>query len=816
MLYKFPLTLCFIFNISLMLAQETTTLFGKITDNSGNALFMVNISVEGVSVGTITDKNGLYELQIPSNTELTIIYSCIGFQSIRYPFKAITGIRTQADKTLAVSYKTLEEVQINSNYDRASNLTRINVKALDILPNSAGGLETLLKTMPGVSSNNELSSQYSVRGGNFDENLVFVNDIEIYRPFLIRSGQQEGLSFINPDMVSSVQFSAGGFDASYGDKMSSVLDVSYKEPTHYAASFSASLLGGSLHLEGASRDRKFTHISGFRYKTNQYLLGSLDTKGEYKPNFFDFQTFLKYRFSSKFDISFLGNISQNEYSFIPVTRETSFGTINTALKLKVFYDGNEVDKYTTNFGAITAGLHPNENLNLKFIVSAYNSQEQETYDIQGQYLINELDNTAGSATFGDSIKNIGVGTFLSHARDFLTMNVWSVSHTGMLTVQGHKIKWGAKFQQEYVTYNLSEWQLVDSSGYTIPFSDSSLALNDVIKSNNKFAPFRLSGYLQDTKEYKLINGTIYISAGLRANYFSLNGQSFVNPRFSIAWDPKWQTDILFRFSTGFYFQPPFYRELIDPTGGINTHLVAQRSYHILAGTDYIFRLWERPFKLSSEAYFKYMDDLVPYKIDDVRIIYMAQNSARGYTAGMDFKINGEFVEGTESWASLSLMRSMENIIGDYYYNSSGEKVNIGYYPRPTDQLLNFGLFFQDYLPYNPSYRINLFFLYGSPLPFSPPNTDRYDITYRMPAYKRVDIGFSKVIKDENNLSRFKMWNPFKTVLITGEIFNLFGVNNTISYLWIKTVSNLQQMPGMFAVPNYLTSRRFNIRLTLRF
>lgn len=816
MRYKFLLTFLLLNNAFLLFSQETTTLFGKITDGSGNAVFMVNISIEGGSLGTISDKNGRYELHIPTNTDLTIIYSCIGFQTIRYPFKGSAAMRTQVDQVLAVSYKTLEEVQINSNYDRTSNLTRINVKTLDMLPNTAGGVESLIKTLPGVSSNNELSSQYSVRGGNFDENLVYVNDIEVYRPFLIRSGQQEGLSFINPDLVSSVQFSAGGFDATYGDKMSSVLDVSYKEPSQYGGSATASLLGGSLHFEGADKNKKFTHISGIRYKTSEYLLGSLDTKGEYRPSFFDFQTYLKYRFNSKFDISFLGNIAQNEYNFIPVTQETTFGTVTTALKLKVYYDGNEVDKYNTNFGAITASFHPTEKLNFKFILAAYNSQEQETYDIQGQYLINQLDNTAGSATFGDSIKNIGVGTFLNHARNYYMMNALSISQIGSFSVDGHKFKWGAKFQQEYVSIKLSEWNLIDSSGYTIPFSDNTLSLENVIKSNYILKPIRLSGFFQDTKEFKMENGTLYLSAGLRANYFSLNRQTFINPRLSLAWDPNRKSDLLFRFSTGLYYQPPSYRELLDPNGNINTNLLAQRSFHILAGTDYTFHLWDRPFKFTAEAYFKYMNDLDPYKIDDVRVIYLAQNNARGFATGIDFKINGEFVEGTESWASLSLMRSMEDIIGDYYLNAQGEKVNIGYYPRPTDQLANFSLFFQDYLPNNPSYRVNLYFLYGSPLPFSPPNANRYDITYRMPAYNRVDIGFSKVVKDENTKSRSKLWNPFKTVLITGEIFNLFGVNNTISYLWIKTVSNLQQMPGMFAVPNYLTSRRFNIRLTVRF
>jgi len=816
MRYIFLITIALICNVSQTIAQETTVIYGKISDSTGNVVYLANITIEGEKTGTTTDKNGAYELKLPANTDLTINYSCIGFQTIHLNFKGAAGQRIQLDQILAVSYKTLQEVLISSNYDRTSNLTRINVRTLDMLPNTTGGIESLLKTLPGVSSNNELSSQYSVRGGNFDENLVYVNDIEIYRPFLIRSGQQEGLSFINSDMVSSVMFSAGGFDASYGDKMSSVLDVNYKEPTRYGGSVSASLLGGTLHFEGSDKDRKFTHITGIRYKTNQYLLGSLDTKGEYKPRFIDLQTYLKYRFSSKFDISFLGNMSQNEYAFVPVTRETSFGTINTALKLKVYYDGNELDKYTSSFGAVTTSYHVDEKLNLKLILAAYTAQEQETYDIQGQYLINELDNTIGSTTFGDSIKNIGVGTFLNHARNFLTLNVWSISHIGSFNRDGHKIKWGAKFQQEYVTNKLNEWQLVDSTGYTIPYSDTSLSLYSVIKSKNTISPFRLSAYLQDTKEIKLAGGTLYLSAGIRANYFSLNSQFYLNPRASVAWDPKWSKNFLFRFATGFYFQPPFYKELIDPYGNMNTGLLAQRSYHILAGADYVFQMWDRPFKLTSEAYYKFMDDLVPYKIDNVRIIYLAKNSARGYATGIDFKLNGEFVEGTESWASLSFMRSMEDIKGDYYLNTSGEKVNIGYYPRPTDQLVNFSLFFQDYLPNNPSYRVNLYFLFGSRLPFSPPVTDRYDVTYRMPSYKRVDIGFSKVIKDENTQSKFAMWNPFKTVLVTGEIFNLFGVNNTISYLWIKTVSNLQQMPGMFAVPNYLTSRRFNIRLTLRF
>lgn len=798
------------------LSQSTATLKGKVTDSNGNAVYLANVLLEGSKSGTSSDKEGNYSLTIPAGQECRISFSFIGFQPVVFEISANPGQIVVYDAVLQVSFKTIDEVQVTNAVDKSSNLTRINTRSLEMLPNTNGGIETILKTLPGVSSNNELSSQYSVRGGNFDENLVFVNGIEVYRPFLIRSGQQEGLSFINPDLVGSVQFSAGGFDAGYGDKMSSVLDVTYKEPAIYGGSVSGSLLGGSAHLEGSDKKHRFTHISGIRYKTSQYLLGTLDTKGEYKPRFLDFQTYMTYHVSPTFELGFLGNISRNVYDFIPVNRETSFGTVSTAYKLKIYFDGQEIDSYTGYFGALTASLHPSSRMTLRFTSSFYHTGEQEYFDLQGQYLINELDTRIGSQTFGDSIKNIGVGTFLDHARNRLNMDIWTAEHSGSVSLDRTQVRWGIKLKQERINDRLNEWQMLDSAGYSLPYSDSTINLGSVVKTHNILSPVDFAAYLLATRQADLAKGKLYASGGIRVNYFDLNRQFFVNPRFSIAFDPDWKRNIQFRLAAGLYFQPPLYKEMRNPAGTVNPNLRAQESYQLLMGSDYIFSLWNRPFKLTAEVYYKYLDKLVPYKVDNVRIVYLGENMARGYATGMDFKINGEFVEGTESWASLSFMKTMEDIRGDYYVDSNGNKVPIGYYPRPTDQRVNFGMFFQDYLPGNPTYRVNLYFLFGSRLPFSPPFSARYDETYRMPAYKRVDIGFSKVIKDEHTSPSGTFWKPFKTILVTGEIFNLFGVNNTISYLWVRTVSNLQNMPGYFAVPNYLTSRRLNLRLTLKF
>jgi hypothetical protein len=816
-LFPFVIVLLVSIQTQSILCQEEVAIIGHIYDEKGRPIAMANIVAEGNSLGTVTDQAGNYILRFPAPGLYTLRFSCLGYSTETDTIKLNATGTKEINKVLYVSIKKIDEVFINGNIERTSNLTRIDTKALALLPNTSGNIETLLKTMPGVSSNNELSSQYSVRGGNFDENLVYVNDIEIYRPFLIRSGQQEGLSFINPDLVSGIRFSAGGFDASYGDKMSSVLDVSYKRPVEFGGSVAASLLGGSLHLEGVSKNGRFSHISGVRYKSNQYLLNSLDTRGEYKPTFADFQTNMNFRISSKLDLNFLGNFAMNQYAFIPVSRETDFGTIKQNFRLKIYYDGNELDRYKTWMGAFTLHYHPSEKISLKIIGSSFSSNEMETYDIQGQYLINELDNTIGSKTAGDSIRNIGVGTFLDHARNFFDVNVYSVSHIGNYFGEFLKIRWGLKYQEEIIDDRLNEWKMIDSAGYSLPYTGSTVNLTEATNSTNNPRSRRYTGFLQGTYTLPVREEEIMITAGVRTHYWDYNEQLLINPRIALAFSPSSNPNLLFRLATGLYDQPPFYKELRDRNGILNHQLKAQKSVHYVAGGDYFFNAWERPFKFTTEIYYKNYWDLIPYKIDNVRVRYSARNQAVGYSTGIDFKINGEFVKNAESWASLSFMRTREDIQGDSYLNADSALIYPGYYPRPTDQLINFGLYFQDYLPSNPSYRVSLYFLYGGRLPFSSPLTDRYDQVYRMPAYKRVDIGFIKVIKEEGVvMNENRIFKPFKGVLLSAEIFNLLGNNNTISYLWVKTVSNLEGVPGLFAVPNFLTSRRLNIRISFRF
>lgn len=815
--FPIPILLFLLITPGQLFAQEPAVVSGMVSDDKGKGIPLVNVSTMGAMAGTITDQEGRYSLRINSPGTYILRFSCLGYIPEEDTVVLHYGSLLFLNKTLKVSIKNIGEVQISGNADRTSNLNRIDTKVLDMVPNTTGNIETLLKTMPGVSSNNELSSQYSVRGGNFDENLVYVNDIEIYRPFLMRSGQQEGLSFINPDLVSSVNFSAGGFGVSYGDKMSSVLDITYKRPTEFAGSVSGSLLGGTLHLEGASADGRFSHITGIRYKTNQYLLNSLETKGEYQPVFGDLQTNINFRISRVLDLNILGNFARNQYTFIPETRETDFGTINQSFRLKIYYDGNELDKYDTWLGAVSIIYHPREKLHFKMIASGYSSSEQETFDIQGQYLINELDTRVGTETTGDSILNIGVGTFLNHARNFLDVRVYSLSHIGNYFGDVTKFRWGLKYQKELIDDRLNEWRMIDSAGYSLPYTGTNVNLTDVVRASHQPASERLTGFFQSTIVIPLWGQDLFITAGLRANYWDYNSQFLINPRLSAAYTPWFNKNIQLRLAAGKYDQPPFYRELRDKTGQLNQQLKAQESIHLVAGGDYFFSAWERPFKFTTEIYYKDYKNLIPYKVDNVRVQYSAKNNATGYAAGIDFKINGEFVKDAESWASLSFMQTREDIRGDFYFTEDSIKVFPGYYPRPTDQLVNFGLYFQDYLPSNPSYRVSLYFLYGGKLPFSPPMTDRYDQVYRMEAYKRVDIGFIKVIKEAGVVPNDKkVFKAFKGVLLSAEIFNLFANQNTISYLWVKTVSNLEGVPGMFAVPNYLTSRRINIRMTFRF
>ncbi len=679
--------------------------------------------------------------------------------------------------------------------------------------------------MTGVASNNELSSQYSVRGGNFDENLVYVNDIEIYRPFLVRSGQQEGLSFLNSDMVSSIQFSAGGFEAKYGDKMSSVLDIQYKRPKETGGSLTLSLLGASAHLEGSAAKEKLSYLLGIRQKSNQYVLNSLQTKGEYRPSFTDLQTYIIYSLSAKSDISFLANYARNMFRVVPEDRETAFGTLTEAYQFKVYFEGQEKDKFDNYLAGLTYAYRPESNTNLKLILTTFSSTETESFDILGQYFLSRLETDWGSDEFGRPTDPIGVGSYLNHARNTLDARVYNIEQRGTIEKTGSLINWGVKIQHERIDDRMSEWTMIDSAGYILPHQQDSvgythpgaqpyfdLVLQDVLKSRNVLNSMRYSGFLQQS--WSLTRDSIKwtVNAGLRSLYWDVNKQVLLSPRVSVSFKPNWKDDILFRVAAGIYHQPPFYREVRRPDGTLNKDLKAQSSYQLVAGSDLNFKAWDRPFKFVSEVYFKYLENLVSYEVDNVRIRYSGENDAKGYAVGLDLRVNGEFVRGTDSWASLSIMQTKEDILNDFYVNNSGDTVHPGYLSRPTDQRVNFSLFFQDYLPKNPTFKMYLNTIYGSSLRFGPPKSERYQQTYKTPPYFRVDIGFSKMIKGEDSkVSERNILRHFKQMWVSLEIFNLLQVSNTISYLWVSDVSNRQ-----YAIPNYLTPRQINLKLYTQF
>ncbi|MFL2567385.1 MAG: TonB-dependent receptor [Flavobacteriales bacterium] len=804
--------------IILQLSLISQTIEGKITDFNLNPLAAVNISIIDQSGGLISDNDGLYKVNIKANRSYVIAFSFIGYETekIRVPMLK-KGQKYTLNISLKESNTLLDDIIVKDQKSRKNNLSRIKTKHVEVIPGSGGGIESVLKTLPGVSSANELSSQYSVRGGNFDENLVYVNGIEVYRPFLIHSGQQEGLSFVNTDLVGSILFSAGGFSAKYGDKMSSVLDIKYKQPKKTASSLSLSLLGGSAHLEGISKNRRFSYLLGIRHKSNQYLLSSLDTEAEYVPRFSDLQTYLNYKINTNWDISLLTNISKNQYQMIPQDRNTDFGTFNEALRLTVFFEGQELDKYETYFGALSTKFNPNTKVQLEITGSAFQTFEQENFDILGEYWLYQLDNNLGSDNFGDVAFDRGVGKYIKHARNSLDARVINFSHKGNYNDKDISLVWGLKFQNEDINDRISEWTLIDSAGFTLPHpydsigstsnSDQQVLMNEILKTDINISSTRQSGYL----EYSQDLNNFSLNAGTRSSYWSYNEELLVSPRISLAYAPSWEKDVVFRLASGIYYQSPFYKELRYPDGQLNNNIESQKSIHYVIGSDYLFYKWGRPFKWITELYYKKLDNLIPYKVDNVRIQYLAENNSKGYATGVDFKINGEFVSGVESWASLSIMQTEEDIIGDSYIDENGNTVEPGYIPRPTDQRVNFSLFFQDYIPGNLNYKMHLNMIYGSGLPFGPPKSEKYEDILRIPDYRRVDIGFSAILKSENNRSKVNFMNVFNSAWLSVEVFNLLDINNTISYLWVSDIGGRQ-----YAVPNYLTRRQVNLKLILRF
>lgn len=816
-------------------SQQVAVVYGKLTDKNGKPAEDITISLFGKSYPpAFTNKQGEFEYNVPANENIIVVLSGINFSQEKITVNLKPGERYFIERKLKdAEGSVLDSVVIEDKHLRAVNMVRLDPKVVGYIPSPSGDFNSILFSQLGVSNRNELSSQYSVRGGNFDENLVYVNDIEVYRPFLVRSGQQEGLSFINSEMVSSILFSAGGFEAKYGDKMSSVLDVQYRRPRKFAGSALAGLQGSNIHLEGASKDFRFTWIMGARYKTQRRVLGAADTEADYRPWFADFQTFMTYDLSDVWEVNILGNYARNKFIVVPQTRETSFGTINKALQLKVYFDGAEIDDFETYTGAVSFNYHPHDNLRMKFITSAFRTFENETFDIQGQYYIDELERDIGKDNFGQSIATLGVGTFLNHARNYLNASVYTAEHKGTYERSKQRLLWGLRFQTEQVNDKLSEWKMIDSAGYSLPQAHPDvIQLQEVVKTKRILTSNRAMSYVQyvfskelkDTSEFTL-------TAGVRANYWDLNGQTVVSPRITLAYKPYWKRDFLFKASGGYYYQPPFYRELRNLYGEINTGIKAQQSIHFLVSADHNFKAWNRPFKFITEAYYKSLNMLIPYEVDNVRIRYYAENSAVGYATGLDMKVNGEFIKGIESWASLSVMQTKEDILNDYYYdyyNKSGEKIIAGYtldtkkadsilhepgfIPRPTDQRVSFSIFFQDYLPRFPDFKMHLNLLFGTSIPFGPPDFAKYKDTLKMPPYRRVDIGFSyQVVKESKPLPASNPFHNLKSLWVSLEVFNLLDVNNTVSYLWIKDIANRQ-----YAIPNYLTGRILNLRTIARF
>lgn len=789
--------------------SQEVVVFGKVTDDRGIAIS--DAAVVAGSMGVSTGFEGQFELRLRRDESFWLHFSHISYRSDSVLIDPNKGRRQEININLELMANLIPEVSVADETERYDEVVRLNPTDISQLPGPAQTVEGLIKTLPGVSSNNEFSSQYSVRGGNFDENLVYVNDIEIYRPFLVRAGQQEGLSFINPDMVQSIEFSAGGYEARYGDKMSSVLDITYKKPTEFSTSVMLSLLGGSLAVGGITQDNKFSFLTGARYRTNQILVGSLDTEADYRPRYTDIQAYLNYEIKPRWNLSLLTTYSRNLFQTIPETRQTEFGTISEALRLTVFFDGQEITQYETFLGALSLDHQVDDQTRLRFIASGFLTDEQEYFDILGQYRLSELDNDLGSEDFGEEKFERGVGGFLDHARNLLQAQVFTFTHKGEHRSASGDTRWfwGAKAQTEYIDDVLKEWNLIDSAGYSLPQAPGDqVQLFESIDAANTLNSWRFQTYGQYRTLWKNDKmETFTLNGGLRLHYWTVNRQLLVSPRASISYQPKWEKDMVFRFATGVYYQSPFYREIRDYYGEVNKGVRAQRSVHFVLANDYQFKAFGRPFKFTTELYYKYLTDLVPYYIDNVRIRYSAENNATGYAIGADFRINGEFVPGIESWASMSVMNIREDILDDFFIDGDGNRVEPGYIPRPTDQRVTFNIFFQDYLPNDPTLKVNLNLVYGSGLPFGAPQSERYQQTARIPAYRRVDIGFTKTLVSAEKQYESGVFAPFKSLVIGVEVFNLLGIRNTVSYLWVQDVSGRP-----YAVPNYLTNRLLNVKI----
>lgn len=785
---------------------------GRVSDSDKKPISYSVVNVLNTPVSTLTNLDGEFVLEYSTSNPFKIVISCLGYINDTIPIDDVSKEKIKVETNLIPLVKIINEINIKAEQDQALTSQRVKIPEIANIPSVSGNIESVIKTLAGVSSNNELSSQYKVRGGSYDENLVYVNGIEVYKPLLIRSGQQEGLSFINPDLVGSIRFFAGGFDASYGDKMSSVLDVTYKKPTTSNYSVSGSFLGATAHYEGNSFNNRLTYIGGMRYKSNSYLVANMDTKGEYNPSFTDFQSLFEYQLNQKIRLSYLIHLGINTYQFFPENRTTSFGTDQNALKLSVFYEGLEDDYFNNTTQAFSIRYKFNNYHESKLLFSYFKSNENISYDILGEYWISQTENRTNT----DSSATYHIASFLNHAKNHLEAQVISVGYNGLYTPDEHTLKYGINIQSEMINDLLNEWDLLDSSGYILPVNTNTPQMLNQAYAKNNISSQRLNTYINYVYNLDLENSSIIFNAGIRNSYWMLNNENIISPRFSLVFKPN-EKATSFYFSSGYYYQPAFYRELRDRNGLVNKNIRSQKSVQYVIGADYKFKMWDRPFVFATEAYSKLMSNLVPYRADNVRLQYEGKNLANGYALGIDFKLNGEFVENAESWVSLSFLTTKENQSNDQYIDETGKINYPGYYPRQSDQLVNFNLFFQDYLPSNPGYKVHLTMHYGSRLPASIPHQPRYDLNFRIPPYRRVDIGLSKLIlgteKGRTGLINSKY---IKKGWINFEIFNLLNIQNTISYTWLKTVNQSELGSGYYGIPNYLTSRRINLKLSIQF
>ncbi|MDD6112386.1 MAG: carboxypeptidase-like regulatory domain-containing protein [Prevotellaceae bacterium] len=774
--------------LSLSAVAQSFSLSGSVVDNDGNPIELATVACVSQAKVTMTNLKGKFSLQLQSADSVIVRFSMVGYKTRQRILRNPRGKQTL--RVVLNPMESLDELVVTERRRQTTQTEKLDIKDVRNSPSATGNsVEELVQQQAGVSSHNEMSSQYNVRGGSFDENAVYINNVEVYRPFLVRSGQQEGLSIINPDMVGSVAFSTGGFEAKYGDKMSSVLDITYRQPQKTEASASVSLLGASAYV--GIGGKRFSMSHGLRYKTNKYLLGSLDTEGEYKPDYLDYQTFISYRPDSLWSVDFIGNISDNHYTFQPSNRETSFGTLTDVKSFKVYFDGQEKDLFRTLFGALNITRRFGKNTSVSLLASAFYTKEQETYDIQGQYWLDDVSNNT----------NIGVGTYMEHGRNFLTGHVENLKLIARHKTKRHDMEASLAIKFEKVKENSTEYEMRDSSGYSIPHTADRLDLIYSLRSQNEIDSRRIEGYLMDTYRFATDGekqSFFTLNYGLRFSNWSFNGETTVSPRASLAIVPGFNHDVTFRFATGIYYQTPFYKELRDTSTvngrtvvTLNEKIKSQQSIHFVAAFDYRFKMLSRQFKFTTEAYYKRFHNLIPYNINNVKVTYYGENLCDGYAAGMDFKLYGEFVPGTDSWLTFSLMKTRQTLYG----------VSL---PLPTDQRYSLNLHFTDYFPGTERWRMTLRLAYADGLPFGPPHSGIERMQFRAPAYKRADIGLSYLLaRGKENGS----W--YRNLWLAADCLNLFGISNVNSYYWVTDVTNNQ-----FAVPNYLTGRRFNVRFTI--